>query len=139
MAATVGHSGPPLHDQHRKPVVGVDRSVHTAAANKRSMRYDPRLDRRRSIRLKGYDYSLPGDYFLTICTDRMRSLFGSAVKGYVRLNAAGTLVSEVWQNIPKRHGEVELDARLYLCLTTCTASYVSSHLQTTRAVVTARA
>ena len=28
----------------------------------------------------------------------------------MRVNAAGTLVSEVWQNIPKRHGEVELDA-----------------------------
>ena len=40
----------------------------------------------------------------------MRSLFGSAVKGHVHLNAAGTLVKEVWQNIPKRHGEVELDA-----------------------------
>ena len=91
-------------------VVGVDRSVHPAAATKRSMRYDPRLDHRRSIRLKGYDYSLPGDYFLTICTDRMRSLFGSAVEGHVHLNAAGTLVSEVWQNIPKRHAEVELDA-----------------------------
>ena len=74
------------------------------------MRYDPRLDRRRSIRLKGYDYSLSGDYFLTICTDHKRHLFGSVVEGRMCLNDAGTLVSEVWQNTPKRHSAVELDA-----------------------------
>ena len=90
--------------------VGADRCVRPPPPDdKRSMRYDPRLHRRRSIRLKDYDYSLPGDYFLTICTDRKRYLFGSVVEGRMHLNAAGTMVAEVLQNIPKRHGEVELD------------------------------
>jgi len=32
------------------------------------MRYDPNRHHRRSIRLKGYDYSRPGYYYVTICT-----------------------------------------------------------------------
>ena len=32
------------------------------------MKYDPQRHHRRSIRLKGYDYTWPGAYFVTICT-----------------------------------------------------------------------
>jgi len=39
------------------------------------MPYDPRQHRRRSIRLKGYDYSQEGAYFVTICTHKFRLLF----------------------------------------------------------------
>ena len=73
------------------------------------MPYDPRLHHRRSIRLKDYDYSLPGDYFLTICTQDKRRLLGSVIKGRVCLSHAGMMVSEVWRNIPTRHTGVELD------------------------------
>jgi hypothetical protein len=45
---------------------------------------------RRSIRLKGYDYSRPGAYFVTICIhDRAQRLFGNVVDGKMVLNDAG--------------------------------------------------
>lgn len=40
------------------------------------MRYDPNIHQRRSIRLKGYDYSQAGAYFITICTQDRACLFG---------------------------------------------------------------
>ena len=39
------------------------------------MRYDPAIHRRNSIRLRGYDYTQPGIYFVTICTYQRLCLF----------------------------------------------------------------
>ena len=44
-------------------------------------RYDPERHHRRSIRLKGYDYSQAGAYFVTCCTDRRVCIFGEVVEG----------------------------------------------------------
>lgn len=38
-------------------------------------RYDPNRHHRRSIRLKGYDYTQPGAYFVTVCTHQRENLF----------------------------------------------------------------
>jgi putative transposase len=46
-----------------------------------SVRFDPERLHRRSIRLKGYDYSQPGAYFITICTQDRACLFGEVVDG----------------------------------------------------------
>ena len=52
--------------------------------------------RRRSTRLKGYDYTRAGAYFITICTyDRMQ-LFGHVVDGKIVLNACGEIVRDEW-------------------------------------------
>jgi hypothetical protein len=40
------------------------------------MKYDPRSHQRRLFRLKGYDYSLPGAYFVTVCTYQRECLLG---------------------------------------------------------------
>jgi putative transposase len=40
------------------------------------MPYNPQIHHRRSIRLKGYDYSQAGAYFITICTQNHACLFG---------------------------------------------------------------
>jgi REP element-mobilizing transposase RayT len=45
------------------------------------MKYDPDKHRRRSIRLKGYNYSEAGAYFITICTQNRECLFGDVVEG----------------------------------------------------------
>lgn len=45
------------------------------------MKYDPNKHHRRSIRLKGYDYSWPGAYFVTVCTHNRDCLFGKIVVG----------------------------------------------------------
>ena len=49
---------------------------------------------RRSIRLKGYDYSRPGAYFVTICTENHQCLFGHIVKGEMVLNNCGEVVEK---------------------------------------------
>jgi len=41
------------------------------------VRYNPDLHHRRSIRLSGYNYSLAGAYFLTICTYERECVFDS--------------------------------------------------------------
>ena len=73
------------------------------------MRYDPNKHHRRSIRLKGYDYTQAGVYFVTIVTQNRACLFGDIVAGEVRLNAFGQVVAETWQWLATQYGYVELD------------------------------
>lgn len=47
---------------------------------------------RRSIRLKGYDYTQPGACFVTICTHERQCLFGEVVDGDMLQNDAGNIV-----------------------------------------------
>jgi hypothetical protein len=42
---------------------------------------DMNIHRRRSIRLKGYDYSHPGAYFVTVCTHDQDRLLENIVDG----------------------------------------------------------
>jgi REP element-mobilizing transposase RayT len=74
------------------------------------MPYDPQKHHRRSIRLKGYDYTQPGAYYITLCTKARQCLFGDVVKGEMRLNALGDLAFTCWQAIPNHFPHVELDA-----------------------------
>ena len=60
------------------------------------MTYDPRKHHRRSIRLKGYDYTQAGAYFVTIMTHDRECLFGEVVDGQMRLNPFGEIVREEW-------------------------------------------
>ena len=60
------------------------------------MPYDPKKHHRRSIRLKGYDYTQPGAYFITLCTQHRACLFGEVVDGRMVLNDAGRIVREEW-------------------------------------------
>ena len=61
-----------------------------------AMTYDPRKHHRRSIRLKGYDYTQAGAYFVTIVTHDRECLFGEVVDGQMRLNPFGEIVREEW-------------------------------------------
>jgi REP element-mobilizing transposase RayT len=63
--------------------------------------FNPELYHRRSIRLKHYDYSQPGFYFITICTQNKLKFFGEVKHGEMRLNDAGRMVEMLWQEIPK--------------------------------------
>ena len=64
---------------------------------------------RRSIRMKGYDYSKTGTYFVTICTQNKECLFGKVVDGKVRLNKMGLMVKKCWVEIPSHFPNMELD------------------------------
>ncbi|GIW45213.1 MAG: hypothetical protein KatS3mg077_2495 [Candidatus Binatia bacterium] len=74
------------------------------------MPYDPERRHRRSIRLKGYDYTQPGAYFVTLCTLNRQCLFGEVVDGQMRLNEAGHVAQRCWADIPNHFPHVQLDA-----------------------------
>jgi putative transposase len=71
--------------------------------------FDPQRHHRRSIRLKGYDYSQAGAYFVTICTQGRICLLGDVVNDQMELNNAGRLMESVWLDLPNRFSTVELD------------------------------
>ena len=66
--------------------------------------------RRRSLRLKGYDYTHAGAYFVTICAQDQACLFGNVVDGCMCLNDAGHMLARLWNDIPARFVGVEVDA-----------------------------
>jgi putative transposase len=57
---------------------------------------------RHSIRMKSYDYSLAGAYFVTIATYQRLCLFGKVVNGDITLNQYGTIAFEQWIRLEKR-------------------------------------
>ena len=65
---------------------------------------------RSSLRLKGYDYSYPGAYFVTICTDQRICYFGNIVDGIMISFPIIDVVREIWLDIPKIFPCVDLDA-----------------------------
>ncbi len=57
------------------------------------MPYNPRLHHRRTIRLKDYDYSYPGAYFVTVVTWQRECLFGEIIHGDMNLNPIGQVAA----------------------------------------------
>ena len=74
------------------------------------MSYDPILPVRKNLRLREFDYSTPGAYFVTICAFDRRMIFGSVVDGQVHPSTAGELAIGCWHEIPSQWPGVELDA-----------------------------
>ncbi|MDE0009926.1 MAG: transposase [Candidatus Poribacteria bacterium] len=66
------------------------------------------LPRRRAMRLRDYDYSQPGAYFVTIRVRHRKCLFGTIIGGKMRLNEIGQIVVECWNRIPQHFPSVEL-------------------------------
>lgn len=67
------------------------------------MKYNPAIHHRRSIRLKGYNYSQAGLYFITICTQNRVCLFGFIENCEMVLNGAGNHAIKCWLAIPKHY------------------------------------
>ena len=63
---------------------------------------------RRSIRLKEYDYSQDGLYFITMCTHNHLCLFGKIFDGKMVLNDTGNIAKECWLNIPEHYPNTKL-------------------------------
>jgi REP element-mobilizing transposase RayT len=72
--------------------------------------YDPAQHHRRSIRLKGYDYSQAGAYFVTICIENRACLLGQVAGGAVELNECGQVAHACWQWLREQYEWVDLDA-----------------------------
>jgi putative transposase len=71
-------------------------------------KYNPKIHHRRSIRLKGYDYSQAGLYYITICCKNREYRFGDVVNGEMRLNDAGKMVENEWLKLPQRFKNIQL-------------------------------
>jgi len=65
---------------------------------------------RRSIRLQGYNYAHPGAYFITVCTQDRKCLFGEIINGEVQLNPFGDVVVEEWIKTARVRKDIELDS-----------------------------
>lgn len=72
----------------------------------------PPTDRhhRRSVRLRQYDYTQAGAYFITLCTQGRECLFGEIVGDQMVLNDIGQIVATEWERTREIRTEVELDA-----------------------------
>ena len=73
------------------------------------MPYNPNIHHRRSIRLKGYDYSQAGLYFITICVQDRKCLFGEIESDEMVLNEFGVIACQQWQKLPEQFTNMELD------------------------------
>jgi len=65
--------------------------------------------KRKSQRKKDYDYSQPGYYAVTICTQGRSCLFGIIDNDDMQLNDAGRMVNDTWHEIPDHYPGIELD------------------------------
>jgi REP element-mobilizing transposase RayT len=59
------------------------------------------------VRLQAFDYSQPGRYFLTVCTQNKEALFGEVIGHGVRLSAVGQIVDRCWLAIPAHFPQAE--------------------------------
>jgi putative transposase len=64
---------------------------------------------RRSIRLKGYDYSQPGYYFVTICTRERECHLGKVANSIMISNDIGILAEKMWFELPREFPMIEID------------------------------
>lgn len=71
--------------------------------------YDPQKHNRESIRLKGYDYSQPGYYFITICLADRHHLFGRIRNKKMLLNKYGDIATKEWLCTENLRDNVRLD------------------------------
>jgi len=72
--------------------------------------FDPEGHHRRSIRLRGFDYSRVGIYFITVTTYERERVFGEIRDGVLYPSTAGEIAASCWRQLPERFPAVELDA-----------------------------
>jgi len=70
-------------------------------------KYNPQIHHRKSIRLKGYDYSQAGLYFITICCQDRACLFGKINNGEMGLNDAGTMVNKWFSELENKYSDIK--------------------------------
>ena len=78
------------------------------------MKYNPDIHNRRSIRMRGYDYSQCGMYFVTICTSDRLILFGNVENGVMLLNNAGEIAKYELLETPKHRTYVALHEHIVM-------------------------
>jgi putative transposase len=72
------------------------------------------LHKRHSVRLKGYDYSSEGAYFVTICVQDRKFTLGHIIDGNAISSAPGRMVEKWWNKIPSKFPDIKLDALIVM-------------------------
>lgn len=73
------------------------------------MPYNPSIHHRHSLRLKNYDYSQAGAYFITLVTYARSNILGEIVAGDMVLSTAGELACQGLLALPEHYPAVEVD------------------------------
>ncbi|MDP2918399.1 MAG: hypothetical protein Q8N68_02780, partial [bacterium] len=64
---------------------------------------------RRLNRLKGYNYSQDGWYFVTLCVKNCENFLGNIANGKIRLSEIGEIAQKYWLEIPQHFPNARLD------------------------------
>jgi putative transposase len=102
------------------------------------MKFNPEKHHRKSTRLRDFDYSSLGAYFVTICAFQRECIFGEIVNSEMILSSAGERTLEIWEGLPLRFPTIELDAFVIMpnhvhgviCLTQTETVTISTVLRT---------
>lgn len=78
------------------------------------MKYNPKIHNRKSIRLKGYDYSRAGLYFITICVQNRLHLFGEIVNGKLIFNDAASMVGKWYNELQNKYPNIKLGEHIVM-------------------------
>jgi REP element-mobilizing transposase RayT len=77
--------------------------------------YNPNIHKRRSIRLKDYDYSKEGMYYITICTKNRESILGDVVNvgaglvpAQVNKTHFGKIIEDIYLIMENRYKNIKL-------------------------------
>ena len=74
--------------------------------NQKIKMYNPEIHHRHSIRLKEYDYSSEGLYFITVCAQDKKCMFGKIINGDMYLNEAGRLVEKWYLKLQEKYPDI---------------------------------
>ncbi len=78
------------------------------------MNFDSISHHRRSIRLKGYDYTQPNCYFITICCQNRANLFGWIQDGEMQKNDSGQMIEHEWLGLTARFNNISLKSYIVM-------------------------
>ncbi len=60
------------------------------------------MQKRKQLRLKNYNYSQNGMYFVTICTQNKKCYFGKIINNEMQLNLAGKIIEKWWKELENK-------------------------------------
>ena len=100
---------PFIHTVGTRCSVSLHRYIGITVQLEKKMTYDPDKHRRRSIRLKEYDYSSAGAYFITICTYNKECIFGNVTNSEMQLSEYGVIVENEWLKTAEIRSNVIID------------------------------
>lgn len=89
--------------------IGVDKMDIQGGKGNEAKRYDPKIHHRRSVRLKGYDYSSVGAYFVTICVQDKLGLLGHITNSQIFLDDAGKMIDHWWNEMKNKYPFITID------------------------------